>query len=37
VLANRRLIDDDPIVYAIRDRNSRYTILCILGIVALAI
>lgn len=37
VMADRRQIDDDPIVFAIRDRNSRYAIVCILAIVALAI
>jgi len=37
VLAHRRLIDDDPIVFAIRDRNSLATVICIFLAVALAI
>lgn len=37
VLAHRRLIDDDPLVFAIRDRNSLGAIVCILAVVGIAI
>jgi 4-hydroxybenzoate polyprenyltransferase len=36
VLAQRREMNDDPIVFAIKDRISRLTVLLILGIVLLA-
>lgn len=36
VLAHRRAIDDDPIVFALRDRNSLVCGACLLGIVLAA-
>ena len=36
VLARRRIIDDDPIVFAIKDRVSRYTVLAMVAVVAIA-
>jgi 4-hydroxybenzoate polyprenyltransferase/phosphoserine phosphatase len=36
VLAHRRFIDDDPIVFAIRDRVSRYTVVAMVVVVAVA-
>jgi 4-hydroxybenzoate polyprenyltransferase len=36
VLAHRRVIDDDPIVFALRDRNSRICALAMVGLVLIA-
>jgi len=36
VMSHRRLIDDDPIVFAVRDRNSRFVMFCIVLIAAVA-
>ena len=37
ILAHRRVVDDDPIVFALRDRNSRICAVCAVAIVLLAI
>jgi len=37
MMAHRRLVDDDPIVFAIKDRVSRYVIACILIAAAAAV
>jgi 4-hydroxybenzoate polyprenyltransferase/phosphoserine phosphatase len=37
MLAHRRVIEDDPIIFAIKDRISRYTVICMIIVVALAI
>jgi 4-hydroxybenzoate polyprenyltransferase len=37
MMAHRRLVDDDPIVFAIKDRVSRYVIVCIMIVAALAV
>jgi 4-hydroxybenzoate polyprenyltransferase/phosphoserine phosphatase len=36
ILAHRRVIDDDPIVFALRDRNSLISALAIIGIILAA-
>jgi 4-hydroxybenzoate polyprenyltransferase len=36
ILAHRRVVDDDPIVFALRDRNSRVCAACMVAIVLLA-
>jgi 4-hydroxybenzoate polyprenyltransferase/phosphoserine phosphatase len=36
ILAHRRVVDDDPIVFALRDRNSRLCGLLMIGVVLLA-
>lgn len=36
ILAHRRVIDDDPIVFALRDRNSRICAGCMIAVVLLA-
>jgi 4-hydroxybenzoate polyprenyltransferase len=37
VLAHRRVVDDDPIVFALRDRNSRICAVAMVAFVLLAI
>jgi 4-hydroxybenzoate polyprenyltransferase/phosphoserine phosphatase len=37
VLAHRRVVDDDPIVFALRDRNSRICVIAMVVVVLLAI
>jgi 4-hydroxybenzoate polyprenyltransferase len=37
VLAHRRVVDDDPIVFALRDRNSRICAVAMIAVVLLAI
>ena len=37
VLAHRRVLDDDPIVFALQDRNSRICVAAMIAIVLLAI
>lgn len=37
VLAHRRVMQDDPIVFALRDNISRYTVICMVAIVAISI
>jgi 4-hydroxybenzoate polyprenyltransferase len=37
VMAHRRHLDDDPIVFAVRDRISLLTLACIIGLVIVAI
>jgi 4-hydroxybenzoate polyprenyltransferase len=37
ILAHRRVVDDDPIVFALRDQNSRICAVCMVAIVLLAI
>jgi len=36
ILAHRRVVDDDPIVFALHDRNSRVCAACMVAIVLLA-
>jgi len=36
ILAHRRVVDDDPIVFALHDRNSRVCAACMIAIVVLA-
>lgn len=36
VMSHRRLIDDDPVVFAVRDWNSRFVMLCIMLIAMVA-
>lgn len=37
VLSHRRVVDDDPIVFALRDRNSRICVAAMIAVVLLAI
>ncbi|HWF47331.1 MAG TPA: UbiA family prenyltransferase [Bryobacteraceae bacterium] len=37
ILAHRRVVDDDPIIFALRDRNSQICAVCMVAIVLLAI
>lgn len=36
ILAHRRMMDDDPIVFALKDRVSRATVGCLVGLVLIA-
>jgi hypothetical protein len=36
-MAHRRYLDDDPILFALRDRNSRWAVILIGIIIAIAI
>jgi 4-hydroxybenzoate polyprenyltransferase len=37
VLSHRRVVDDDPIVFALRDRNSRICAFAMVAVVLMAI
>ncbi len=37
MMAHRRLMDDDPIVFALKDRISAIAIVAIVAVVAIAI
>jgi hypothetical protein len=37
MLAHRRLMDDDPVVFALKDRASLFTVAALVAIVAVAI